>query len=468
MFVAGAQPIAPVPVAPAKGNGAKNGKPRARAARPARAALTLTPTTPGRPAGVPVAVVAPAASSSSSSSSSAVQVKPGTAVVLAVKPATTVVRRKIALAPAKVQQQLGAYPDEDALGGLSLKGALHSVRKVATNVGHAVGTAVTSKVGQGLLGVGLAATGVGLLPAIAIGAGVKGVGTAIKPGGSFKSVATGAAQGAALGAGSSLVGTGARAVISKVTAPKASDTAAASSALDRAAEANAAANTVKVNTIANADGSQSLIDDMNAPGGGGLPAVASNITTDSGAPAPATLPMVPLMRQKTDATPPFTPTRTRARSRQKTGGSDLSSSIDAAGTTLAVGKAAKNAADNSAAKVKSLSDRLRQLENAASAASQAGDAAGASGFAGLAQQLAQQLQDAQSAAQQAQDALHQAGNAAEGAAAGAVGGSAVGAIGDFFAEHKLGVGLTVGGIVLALLVPRLLRSAPRARMRVAA
>jgi hypothetical protein len=81
-------------------------------------------------------------------------------------------------------------------GGFSLKGLVGAVKGAVVGVGHAVGSAVTSKVGQVVIGTGLALTGVGAPAAAGIFAATKGVGTLIKPGGNIKGALTGAAQGA--------------------------------------------------------------------------------------------------------------------------------------------------------------------------------------------------------------------------------------------------------------------------------
>ena len=92
---------------------------------------------------------------------------------------------------------LGDSEDDFAqFGGFSLKGLIHTVGGAVTAVGHTIGSAVTSKVGQAVIGTGLALTGVGAPAAAAIFAATKGVGTLIKPGGNIKGALTGAAQGA--------------------------------------------------------------------------------------------------------------------------------------------------------------------------------------------------------------------------------------------------------------------------------
>ena len=98
------------------------------------------------------------------------------------------------------QYGLGDSDDDFAqFGGFSLKGIFRGIGKAATGVGHAVGKVVTSKPFQGVLGAGLALTGVGAPAAAGIFAATKGVGTLIKPGGTLKRAATGAAQGAVEG-----------------------------------------------------------------------------------------------------------------------------------------------------------------------------------------------------------------------------------------------------------------------------
>lgn len=117
---------------------------------------------------------------------------------------------------------LGDDDDDFAqFGGFSLKSIGHAL----TNVGHAIGTAVTSKVGQGILGGALALTGVGAPAAAAIFATTKGVGNLIKPGGNIKHFVTGAAQGAIEGVASNLVGKAGRAVVSHFTAGNAATVA---------------------------------------------------------------------------------------------------------------------------------------------------------------------------------------------------------------------------------------------------
>lgn len=92
----------------------------------------------------------------------------------------------------------------------------NAIKKGVTSVGHAVGTVVTSKIGQGLIGGALALTGVGLPASAAIFAASKGVGNLIKPGGNLSHALTGAAQGAVEGVVASEAGTLARAGVGKV------------------------------------------------------------------------------------------------------------------------------------------------------------------------------------------------------------------------------------------------------------
>ncbi len=433
-FVAGPQPIAPiVPAVLPKG-----AKPSTALMKPAAAGVA------GAPGGSQA---------------------PGTAVVLV--PSAQLVRQKIALvAPTQLQ---GYYSDPQVLGGFSLKGIVNSVKKAATDVGHAVGTAATSKIGQAALGIGLAATGVGLLPAAAIGAAVKGGGNLIKPGGNLAHLATGVAQGAALGAGSSLVGSAGRAIIQKVTAPSAADTAAASAALNKQATANANANQAIVDEtgqILMPGGAQPGTPGIDSITGQpipdssstGLPGVAPSITAAGG--QPALLPTGTLTRTKTgDALwPAVSTSKPTPLSRQKlpTSGSSVSSSLDTAETTLAVGKQAKAAADKTAGQITSLQKKIKQLQDAATAAQNAGDASGASSFAALAGQLAQQLGGAASAAGQAAQAVNQAGYIAQGATQGAVAGGAEASISEFFSEHKLAITLVSIGIGAAVILPRIL------------
>ncbi len=115
------------------------------------------------------------------------------------------------------------YDDFEGLGGLSIKGVFKAVKKVAspvqhvlTKVGHGLGTVVTSKVGQGILGGALAFTGVGLPAAAGIFAATKGVGNLIKPGGNLKHFATGVGQGAIEGVVAAGTGKAVRALASKI------------------------------------------------------------------------------------------------------------------------------------------------------------------------------------------------------------------------------------------------------------
>jgi hypothetical protein len=130
--------------------------------------------------------------------------------------------------------RLGDYDDFEGLGGISLRGITKGIKRIASpvqhlaaNVGHAVGSAVTSKIGQGVLGVGLALTGVGAPAAAGIFAATKGVGNLIKPGGNLKHFATGAAQGAVEGLVSAKAGQATRALVNKIR-----NRGAASTALD--------------------------------------------------------------------------------------------------------------------------------------------------------------------------------------------------------------------------------------------
>lgn len=105
------------------------------------------------------------------------------------------------------------------LEGLSIKGVFKAVKKIASPiqkgaaaVGHTVGTVVTSKVGQAVIGTALAATGVGIPAAAAIMAGTKAAGNLIKPGGNIKHALTGALQGAAEGVAAGAAGAAFKAV----------------------------------------------------------------------------------------------------------------------------------------------------------------------------------------------------------------------------------------------------------------
>lgn len=92
----------------------------------------------------------------------------------------------------------------------AVKDTGNAVAKAAVDTGHVTGEVVTSTAGKAVIGGLLAATGVGLLPALAIGAATQGVGRLVAPGGNLKTAVTGAEQGAVGGAAASVVGTLAR------------------------------------------------------------------------------------------------------------------------------------------------------------------------------------------------------------------------------------------------------------------
>lgn len=123
---------------------------------------------------------------------------------------------------AQIPAQYGLGDSEDELGqfGFSLHFKkpkfIRNIQRAVTKAGHQIGTVVTSKVGQGILGTALAVTGVGAPAAAAIFAGSKGLGNLIKPGGNLKHFATGAAQGAVEGVAAAGAGRVVRRAISAV------------------------------------------------------------------------------------------------------------------------------------------------------------------------------------------------------------------------------------------------------------
>jgi len=76
----------------------------------------------------------------------------------------------------------------------------NAVKKAATDTGHFVGEVASNPWVQGLTEAALIASGVGAPEAAAIMAAEKGGGNLLKPGGNIGSAATGAAEGAAIGA----------------------------------------------------------------------------------------------------------------------------------------------------------------------------------------------------------------------------------------------------------------------------
>lgn len=99
-------------------------------------------------------------------------------------------------------------PEFDGFGfslGKVVKNIGKTVTKAVKDTGHVVGKVVTSKVGQAVIGTGLALTGVGIPAAAAIGAATQAGGQLIKPGGNLGKAAKGAAVGAAEGVAAGII-----------------------------------------------------------------------------------------------------------------------------------------------------------------------------------------------------------------------------------------------------------------------
>jgi hypothetical protein len=97
----------------------------------------------------------------------------------------------------------------DGLGfslGKIVKNIGKTVTKAVKDTGHVVGNVVTSKVGQAVIGTGLALTGVGIPAAAAIGAASQAGGGLIKSGGGLKAATKGALVGGVEGAAAGVAG----------------------------------------------------------------------------------------------------------------------------------------------------------------------------------------------------------------------------------------------------------------------
>lgn len=319
-------------------------------------------------------------------------------------------------------QSLAGYEGDD-LEGLSLKGILKGIGHAATQVGHAVGTAVTSKVGQAIEGGALALTGVGLPAAAGIFAATKGVGNLIKPGGTIGHALTGAAQGAVEGAASSVAGSLARGAISKLRGGGSTPATAAT-----------VAQTVATNNLPSMASVAALPAAL-------TPAAAALIP---GAVTPAALPS-PYQRQR----------------------SGYGTTYGAARAVLKGGQAANDVASGAASDAASLAQKALDVAAAAQAASQLGNQAGAAQLAQLAQQISSAAQNVAGGASTAGVDLSALGTAAQGAAGGAVAGGALGGVSQFISDHKgLVYGALAGGAVLAALIFTPRRSSA-ARLRTA-
>lgn len=346
------------------------------------------------------------------------------------------VRSAAAVHRRRAVQALG---DSDYLGRFkighpSLKGIGRAIKKGVKDTGHEAGRFATSKVGQVVTGAALAATGVGLIPGIAIGAAVKGGGALAKKGGNLKKALTGAEQGAITGAAGSLTGKVVRAGVSRFRKPSAP------------AVARPTAQTPQV------------VTPLPTP----APMVPTQTLDIAALPAAAAPSVLDLAKRPESRTDPDMMRRI-ATTFGTDGGGDSSSALDQAGRVLKVGKKARQGADSIAARIEALSAKLEQVQNAASAAGAAGDAVGAGGFSELAQKLAAELQAARGAGDNLASDVRTAGAAAEGAAGGAVAGAATQGFSDFMAQNK-GVFLAGTAALAALvIVPRILPQQRAAR-----
>lgn len=324
---------------------------------------------------------------------------------------------------------------DDDLAGLSLKGigkALTNVKntvvKAVKDTGHVAGTAVTSKIGQAVIGTGLALTGVGLPLAAAAGAAIKGTGELIKPGGNLGKAAHGAVTGAATG----VAAVGARTLLTKV-APGVLDKARGIGNKLLPGNPFKRVSTATAETAGLADRAAEI-----ALGAGALAIPGVQITPS----APEPMPMIPPPRAAK-----LPPERTRDRSPVST-----ETKKRVATETIKAGQKAKGAANAGAEKLDALNAKIEALAGGLDKAKQAGDAIGAD-------KISQMIADAQSKVAQVSssiagggEVLRTAGAAAEGAAAGAVAGGAGAGISQWVSENPgkaaaIGLG-TLGAIAL--------------------
>jgi hypothetical protein len=87
------------------------------------------------------------------------------------------------------------------------------IKNAAVGAGHAIGSVASNPWVQGITAAGLAATGVGVPAAAAIMAAERGGGALLKPGGNIGQGVRGGVEGAAIGTGASLLGSGVRRVL---------------------------------------------------------------------------------------------------------------------------------------------------------------------------------------------------------------------------------------------------------------
>ena len=312
---------------------------------------------------------------------------------------------------------LQGYSD-DELGSI-FGNIVNAVKKGVTDVGHTVGSVVTSKIGQGLIGGALALTGVGLPAAAAIMAGSKGIGTLIKPGGNLKGAATGAAQGAVEGVVAAEAGSLGRSLISHLTSSGAASGAAAQSAAVQSLPASA---------TGAAAGAGALLN-PNMPG---VSITPSSIV--SGLAAPTVM----------QPAPPYPLVKRVA------GGSTI---YGTAGAILDAGTSAKQAATQASGKVRNLQKELATVNKALAAAQALGDQTGITQLSSAAQALQGQVTQAIGVAGGVASDINAAGGAIQGGAQGLVSGAAGSGLGDFVVAHKTAF-MAGGAAVVALAVLR--------------
>lgn len=102
--------------------------------------------------------------------------------------------------------------------GSGLRKVGSGIKNTVVGAGHLVGEVASNPVVQGLTAAGLAATGVGVPAAAAIMAAERGGGKLLAPGGNIGQAARGGVEGAAMGAGASLLGSGVRRVVGAIGA----------------------------------------------------------------------------------------------------------------------------------------------------------------------------------------------------------------------------------------------------------
>lgn len=323
---------------------------------------------------------------------------------------------------------LGEYGMEGTYLGFSLgkvfKNIGRAVKKGVTDVGHTVGTVVTSKIGQAVIGTGLALTGVGIPAAAGLMAATKGVGTLIKPGGNLKGAVTGAAQGAVEGVVASAAGSAGRSLFSHLTQSQ--------SATGPAATAAAQVTPTPVTPVA--------------------PSALPTLLPPQVATAPTADGQMPQIGQQAPAAPRV--------KRVRAGASGYGMPPGAARSVLKAGQQAGAASTAAAGEVDSLNKKLDAVQSALAAAQQIGDQNGIGSLSSLASSLQSQLASAQNVAGGVAGDIRMAGGAVQGASVGAVSGAGMSNLSEFISTHKA---LVYGGAAgVGLLMTILLTSGRRA------